>query len=90
MRSAVLTKMIDTIPEQHLLPERNAARSINTCLQFIYTDVNVNLPVSKRSLMGEYWVFLNEREESKPALCEKCPEITSVVTWCYVNKTEFI
>ena len=30
-------------------------------------------------LMEECWVSVNERVQSRPALCEKCPEITSVV-----------
>ena len=30
-------------------------------------------------------LLTRESKESRPALCEKCPEIT-VVIWCYIHK----
>ena len=39
-------------------------------------------------LVNKALVSVNKRVQPRPALCEKCLQITSVVIWHYINKTD--
>ena len=53
------------------------------CLRFFPLKRGVFPCCCRQVLRGEYWVSLNQTVSSRPDLCEKRLDITSVVVWLY-------